>query len=177
MTTPPVTITARRASRWRCGFEFTDRPRTFGAGHLTEEQLSELRSDSQLVVALGEGGAAEPAGGTAGPATTPTVQAALDTALSALRRATPDEVREFFRRMADDPEIAAKVDSEIDRQSRLIAAIPHLEEGNEAHWTKAGKPECRALEKATGFTDVSAAERDAAWEEYLKVAGKDLTGG
>ena len=104
---------------------------------------------------------------------TPTVQAALDTALGALRRATPDEVREFFRTMAEDPEIAGKVESEISRQEQLIAAIAGLEVGNEAHWTKSGKPQVDALEAATGLESVSGAERDAAWEEYEKAKASD----
>ena len=104
---------------------------------------------------------------------TPTVQAALDTALGALRRATPDEVREFFRTMAEDPEIAGKVESEISRQEQLIAAIAGLEAGNEAHWTKSGEPRTDALEAATGLESVSGAERDAAWEEYEKAKASD----
>ncbi len=92
----------------------------------------------------------------------------FEQALHALRAAPSGEVREFFRRMSEDPEIRAKLETEVDRQSQLIVAIAGLEEGNEAHWTNSGKPEVRALREATGLDDVSAAERDAAWEEFQK---------
>ena len=70
--------------------------------------------------------------------------------------------------MSEDPEIRAKLEIEVDRQSRLIAAIAGLEEGNEAHWTEDGKPDVFALRKVSGLKDVSATERDAAWEEFQK---------
>ncbi|MDE0718559.1 MAG: hypothetical protein OXH64_11540 [Rhodospirillaceae bacterium] len=54
--TPAVTVTARQASRWRCGTEFTGTPQAFPAGHWSEEELERLRGDDLLVVA--EGGAA-----------------------------------------------------------------------------------------------------------------------
>jgi len=54
-----------------------------------------------------------------------------------------------------------------DRLARIVAAIGELEEGNPDHWTNSGKPECRALEAATGLDRVSAAERNAAWQEHL----------
>lgn len=175
MTTPAVTIAARQASRWRCGVEFTDRAMEFPAGRWADDDLAQLRADPQLVVA--ETAGADPAGAAGGQPATPTVEAALETALSALRQATPDQVWDFFRRMAEDPEIAPKIDDQVDRQERLIVAIAGLEEGNEEHWTRDKRPQVSAIEAATGLRDVSAAERDAAWAEYLKAAGKDLTGG
>ena len=50
------------------------------------------------------------------------------------------------------------------RQAALIAAIATLEPGHSEHWTQAGRPEIRALAARTGLRDISAAERDVAWE-------------
>ena len=51
-----------------------------------------------------------------------------------------------------------------ERQAALVAAIALLEPGREDRWTKAGKPEIRALEAASGLSGISAAERDEAWD-------------
>ena len=188
MTTPAVTVTARQASRWRCGVEFTDRPRRYPAGHWSEDELERLRADPQLVVA--EGAGADPAAA-GGQPTTPTVDAALDTALSALRQATPGQVRGFLQAMEDDPEIRAKIESAIvdraaaeaegeaepTRREKIVAGIDLLEEGNKEHWTEGGQPDVFALRKATGLGDISAAERDEAFEAWKVHAGKELTGG
>ena len=189
MTTPAVTITARRPSRWRCGVEHTAEAVPYEAGHWTEEQLEALRADPELVVSEGHVAPAVEAGGIP---TTPTVEAALDTALSALRRATPDQVRGFLEAMEEDPDIRAQVeaaiaaraaadgekgDAEPTRVERLTAAIDELEEGNKEHWTEDGKPDTFALRKASGLGDASAAERDEAFEAWKIAAGKDLTGG
>lgn len=47
-------------------------------------------------------------------------------------------------------------------------AIRALTPGNPEHWTKAGKPRVRALEAQLGF-DISAADRDAAWQEIQDI--------
>jgi len=54
------------------------------------------------------------------------------------------------------------------RQAQIEAAIRDLlesdpERTDEEVWTKAGKPDVKALELLLGL-DISAAERDAAWE-------------
>ncbi|MDE2904499.1 MAG: hypothetical protein OXQ28_00275 [Acidobacteriota bacterium] len=185
MTTPAVTITARRPSRWRCGVEFTDRPADFPAGHWSEDQLRRLRADAELVVSEGAGEAPADDAGT--QPSTPTIQAALDTALSALRQATVDEVRAFVTRVGEDPDIRPKLEavlvagtveeSEPTRHERLVAAIGELEGGNKEHWTEGGQPDVFALRKATGIKDVSADERDAAFEAWKITAGRDLVGG
>lgn len=100
--------------------------------------------------------------------------AALDQAFDALRQASANEVRAFFERAAEDPEIRAKLDEivlQAGRHERLAAAIAGLEEGNEAHWTRSGKPEVRALQEAAGLDGVTAAERDAAWEAFQAERG------
>ena len=125
---------------------------------LPQDEADELIAEGLVEPVSGDDAARSPAA--------PTVDDILDAALFALRTATPDQAREFFRAMAADPEIAPKVDNEVDRQEKLIAAIDGLEKGNEAHWTQSGVPQVSALEAATGLADVTAAERDAAWEEY-----------
>lgn len=50
MTTPAVTISARRDSRWRCGVEHTHRAVPWPAGSWSEEQLEMLLADPMLVV-------------------------------------------------------------------------------------------------------------------------------
>ena len=162
--TPAVTITARTGSRWRCGVEHGPTPIAYEAGRWSEEELEQLRADPMLVVVDGDGRRPALDGVTAPE----TIGEALDMALEALRNAEPDEVRRFLGRLAEDPEIRAKAESSLDRHTALADAIDDLEEGNEAHWTKAGKPECKALEEATGLKDVSAAERDAVWEDVRK---------
>ena len=193
--TPAVTISARQDARWRCGVKHTPAAVSWEAGHWTEDQLAELKADPMLVVVEADGAslAAQAAAATAAEAqTTPTVRAALDTALSALRRATPGEVRGFLQAMEEDPDIREKIEDAIaaraaaestggeaepTRHERLVAAIGTLEDGNEDHWTKDKRPQVSALEAATGLDDVSAAERDAAFEAWKIVAGKELTGG
>ena len=179
-TTPAVTITARQASRWRCGVQFTDKPVNFPAGHWSEGQLVELRGDPQLVVV--ESSVAAPGN----IPSTPTVEAALKTALEALRQATPGQVEAFLRAAEADPDIRERIEAEVaadraaaepTRKERLVAGIGALEEGNKEHWTEDGRPDVFALRKAVGLKDVSAAERDAAFEAWKIAAGKELTGG
>lgn len=54
-----------------------------------------------------------------------------------------------------------KSSSEFDK---VIEAIDALEEGNDDHWTKDGKPDAKALSDRAGFT-VSAELRDTAWAQ------------
>ena len=108
----------------------------------------------------------------------PTVEATLAAALEALRQATPDRVREFFRTIVEDPEIAATLEPEPTRQETLIAGIAGLDPKNPDHWLSDGTtPSTKALEAATGIDDISAAERDSAHAEFVKREGAGLTGG
>lgn len=160
--TPSVTITARRDGFRRCGLAHSARPVVYAAGYFSDDQLAVLRAEPELVVVD------TPSRGEAFP-TTPTIEAALDAALSALREAPSGTVREFFQRMVGDPDIQAELDREIDRQSALIAAIAELEEGNAEHFNKDGStPAIAALEAATGLEDVTASERDAAHAAFLE---------
>ena len=63
-----------------------------------------------------------------------------------------------------DPGADSDADNDGDRQAALVAAIARLEPGREDHWTKAGKPEIRALEAVSDLSGISATERDAVWE-------------
>lgn len=129
--------------------------------------------------AAGDPDIATPAPKPAVPAT-PTREAALAFALDTLRAAPAVDVQEFVVRMKEDPEIwgkamagadpdpdpEAKPDPEPTREERLVAAIAKLEQGNDSHWTKSGKPEVRALGRAAGLEDVRAAERNTAWAAF-----------
>lgn len=166
MTTPAVTIAARADSRWRCGVEHTSTPRPWPAGSWTPEQLELLVADPMLTVV--ETDAVPAADDTGGQPTTPTVQAALDTALKALRNATPDEVRQFVTAMAEDGDIRASRHGETVPEDVIAAAIAVLVLGrDDGSWMKDGRPQVKAVEAAVGF-DITAAQRDAGWETLQK---------
>lgn len=171
MTTPAVTISARREEGfWCCGVKHEATPRTWPAGHWSEEQLLELREQAYLNVAETDGAPAPDPG----LPSTPTVAAALEQALSALRRATPAQIRDFIRGLADDPEVSARIDAAIDIAAHLIIAIGELEPGNPDHFTKDGKPRTDALEAVLGdAAEVSASDRDAAWVGFQEAKAKE----
>ena len=189
--TPAVTVTARQESRWRCGVQFTGTPQSFPAGHWSADELERLRGDAMLVV-IDAGQPGVPVRAAAGslPAAM-SVEEILDAAVTALRQATPEEARAFVARVGEDPDIRPKLETvliagtieETDeetkptRHDRLVAAIDTFEEGNKEHWTEGGQPDVFALRKASGLKDTSATERDAAFEAWKIVAGKDLVGG
>ena len=159
-------------------FEWISGPVSAG----TDLELTDAEADGLIAEGL-----VEPASGHAPrrQPSTPTVEAALETALKALTRATPDQVVGFLQAMEDDPKIREKVETVVaaraqtaaSRQEKLIAGIGKLEEGNKEHWTEDGRPDVFALRKASGVRDASAAERDEAFEEWKIHAGKDPAGG
>ena len=73
--------------------------------------------------------------------------------------------------IASDTAAQADENGDPDRAVRLIAAIGELGSDNSEHWTTSGKPRTEALEAVGGLENVSAAERDAAFEAYL--SGKE----
>ncbi len=160
--TPSITISAHRDGYRRLGVAHSEAPRIWPAGHWNKEEIEILRSDPGLVVV--DAGAEVAASGKA-PAT-PTVEAALADAVSALRQATPAEIRNFFKAVSDDNDLQEKIESAMNRTEVLFTAIARLDPENPDHFTKGGKPEVRALEKASGLSDVTAAERDDVWEDY-----------
>lgn len=186
MNTPALRIACTRPGLWRAGIQHPAGPVDHPAGAFTEEQIEQLLAEPALVVDIvGEARGAEPPSLTSAQIARlreltpeeldsalapPTVQAALDAALSAMGRATADEAGKFFQGLeASGWNLASKL--KLSRQERLVEAIGELEPGDDAHWTKSGLPEVRALQAATGLEGVSASERDAAWEAHLEAAG------
>ena len=97
------------------------------------------------------------------PGAAPAVHDVLGTALQALGRATPEEVRAFARAMADDPVIAGALTDEPTRESVTVRACEALKAGRDPKsWTSSGAPSVDAVEAVAGLK-VSAADRDAAW--------------
>ena len=80
---------------------------------------------------------------------------ALDAALEALRRATPDEVRTFAQAMAVDADIAGALADVPARAHIIERACRALHLGRDtASWTKAGPPTTGAVREVAGL-DVS----------------------
>ena len=157
--TPAVTVTARRDGFHRCGVPHPASPVEYPAGHWSEEQLERLRAEPMLAVAdTADGPAADV------PADV------LDRALAALRAAPAGEVEEFLKHLSEDLKIRTEIGAAAGRRSRLVAAAAGLDPDNPDHFTRSGKPGVRALEAASGLTAVSAAERDAAWEDHRQAA-------
>lgn len=126
---------------------------------------AEVALDDDMAAAALEAGVVSDPAAPAEPEhpSTPTVGAALDTALEALRRATPDEVRTFAQAMAADADIAGALADEPSRAYVIERACRALHLGRDtASWTKAGPPTTGAVREVAGL-DVSGAERDAAW--------------
>ena len=151
--TPAVRIASTRPGFWRCGRQHGTEAVTHPAGTFSEAEIERLLAEPALIVDV------DPAPARAGEG--------LELALDALRQAEPVEIAGFLRQASEDKEITAKLRRYAsDRRDALLSAISGLEEGNEAHWTKSGEPEVRALKAATGFGDITAAERDDAWQAF-----------
>lgn len=58
-----------------------------------------------------------------------------------------------------------------ERLAVIVAALTQLDPGNAEQWLKDGRPKSDALAVYAGFP-VSAAERDAAWEQARAAAGE-----
>ncbi len=68
--------------------------------------------------------------------------------------------------------VVSIVEEAVESQPRLdmlVTAIGELDpnQENDENWTKSGKPQVSALEALLGVTDISAAERDEAYDLYL----------
>lgn len=50
-----------------------------------------------------------------------------------------------------------------ERYARILEAVGQLDRADGGDWTASGVPAVAALERLSGLTDVTAAERDAAW--------------
>ncbi len=159
--TPAVLITARSASRWRCGTEFTGSPQAFGAGHWTEEQLEALRADPVLVVTELE----SPAAGEANDTGAELARAVALNHLTdrQLARIAEMDVAQIDAALFGDGGIATPEDA-------IAAACTVLTLGRDPKsWTAEGVPTVATVKACVGF-DVTAAQRDAA------VAGNEATG-
>ncbi len=72
----------------------------------------------------------------------------------------------YWKGMLDRGQIILlEEDNDAQNDADLLGAIDLLEEDNDAHWTNDGKPDANALSSILG-RNVSAAERDKAWQEY-----------
>ena len=99
------------------------------------------------------------------------VAALMDDGVIEASEAPPDQ--EGGKAAVEDGE--APPDQEgVDRIARLMAAIGDLASDNPELWTSSGKPRTEALEAVSDLDDVSAAERDAAWDAHLR--GQDGSG-
>lgn len=166
--TPAVRIAAVREGYRRCGIAHTSAEKEHPEGAFSADEIRIMRDDPNLVIINVGAPAPDP-----GLPTTPTVAAALEQAASALRNATPVQIRDFFKSIGDDPEISARIDAAMDRAAHLLIAIGKLEPGNPDHFTKDGKPRTDALEAALGGDEVSASDRDAAWEDFQEAKAKE----
>lgn len=70
-----------------------------------------------------------------------------------------------LKKAAPAPKAAPKAPGAPKIPKTVPQAIHELDKANEAHWTAAGIPSAPALSSICGF-DVSAAERNAAWEGH-----------
>ena len=71
-------------------------------------------------------------------------------------------------------DVEVVVEAEATREEQIVEGVKAMmaedpEKGQAALWTKAGKPEVKAIEKMVGF-DITAAERDAAWDAAIAEA-------
>ena len=65
--------------------------------------------------------------------------------------------------------VEAVADSGLARDARrggLAAACAALDPGDASRWTRSGVPQLAALRDASGLSDITAAERDAAWAAH-----------
>ena len=65
---------------------------------------------------------------------------------------------------APTPEPSPVRDS--DRMLALVDAVSHIDDDDRTLWTSEGKPTLGAIRAASSLPDVTAAERDLAWQDY-----------
>ncbi len=146
-----------KRGRRRAGFRFGPEPTLLGPGDLTEEQAMAIAGDPELVVEMLDGADESPPAQTgASNSKTPPAGEPPEGAAAELG---PDGAPG-----TGDGGTAGGGGNE--RQEALIAAIGGLDRKNKEHFTGAGVPQVDALKAATGFNDISAAERDTVWSIY-----------
>ena len=181
MSSSHLSITARREGWWRAGRQWSAEPTIVAVADLTAEQIEMIRDDPHLIVSPAHPGDADgPAHASAAeaaeaPAALPDVAeiiraelsgpVARIAALDAEIRGVSDRLVALERRL-DALEGAAPPPaspSREERAARLIEAIGQLDRAAGGDWTASGVPAVAALERLSGLTDLTAAERDDAW--------------
>ncbi len=122
----------------RAGMAHTVEPREYADDFFTEDQVEVLLAEDMLVVDLIEGDTAE---------------------------------NEPERKSSEQPKATGGTGyPALSISTQLVGAILQLDPDREnaKHWTKSGVPQIDALEEISGLKDVSAADRDAAYEIYLE---------
>ena len=80
----------------------------------------------------------------------------------ALQREAIDRLEERITLLEEGPPPPASPSRE-ERAARIIEAIGQLDRAAGGDWTASGVPAVAALERLSGLTDITAAERDDAW--------------
>ncbi len=134
----------------RAGVAFKQGENSFLETAFTESQLAQLKADPRLSVSFVAAGEIQ----TGQIASNSTDEGTLDGS-NALSGVIAGDV------FVGDTTGPSANESTVS----LVDAIGLLKPDDESHFTKGGKPEIKALEALIGGS-VTAAERDAAWEEF-----------
>ena len=165
-------IAAARDGYRRAGRGWSVEAQTVSAEDLSEEQLSALRADKNIIIAeITLRGEEKPAVGSLGEDRSKWLLLAEAVGLG--EDATEDEIREAAALVGQWAGLLAGSGPD----DLLVGAIallpPPAEEGqDDPNWTQAGLPETRSLSRLMGTT-VTAAQRDAAWARLRVQAGAD----
>ncbi|MBM9605965.1 HI1506-related protein [Desulfopila inferna] len=124
----------------RAGMAHTVEPREYADDFFSEKQVEALLAENMLVVDLIEGGTAE-------------------------SESEPEN------KSPEQPKATGGTGyPALSISTQLVRAILQLDQDKEnaKHWTKSGVPQIDALEEISGLKDISAADRDTAYEIYLE---------
>lgn len=190
MSSSHLSITARREGWWRAGRQWSAEPTIVAVAEFTAEQIEMIRDDPHLIVTPAHPSDADgPAHASAAEAAeVPAADVVREirdalmahheliealTARVALLEDEPGDTPEIHRQAIDALE--RRLDalegtapppaspSREERYARILEAVGQLDRASGGDWTASGAPTVAALERQTGLTDVTAAERDAAW--------------
>ena len=164
--TPAIRIASTRPGLWRCGVQHPGKPVEHPAGTFSPEQIERLRAEPALVVDVLTGGG--------GPAGNGTATVSEDGPSAALKRLTPDQIDAISRMseeeldralgIAENPARKKDGSENANRKASILAALRDLDPADGDNWTRSGKPQIHAIEAAIGLNDITAAERDDAWD-------------